>query len=86
MKREIIAKLHEQFENYSHELNGVECWFARELQVLLGYTQWRNFGQVITKAKTAYTNAGHRVEDHFADISKMVDIGSGTQPRISLAA
>lgn len=82
MKREIIARLHGQFEDYAHELDGIECWFARELQGLLGYTQWRNFEQVIGRAKIACANAGHRVEDHFAGVSKMVDIGSGTQRKI----
>lgn len=82
MKREMIARLHGQFEDYAHELDGVECWYARELQVLLGYAQWRNFEQVIAKAKTACTNAGQQMDDHFVDISKMVDIGSGTQREI----
>lgn len=82
MKRDIVARLHGKFEDYSHVLDGIECWYARELQVLLGYSQWRNFEQVIAKAKTACTNAGHKVEDHFADISKMVDLGSGSQREV----
>ena len=82
MKRDIIARLHGQFEDYAHEVEGIECWFARELQTLLGYNQWRSFEQVIGKAKTACANAGQRAEDHFAYVSKMVDIGSGTQREI----
>ena len=82
MKHDLIAKLHSQFEEYSHEMEGVECWLARELQVLLGYSQWRSFEQVISKAKTACSNAGQNVDDHFAYVRKMVDIGSGTQREI----
>ena len=57
----------------------MEFWLARELQELLGYTQWRNFEAVIDKAKMACEKAGQAVSDHFADVSKMVDIGSQTQ-------
>ncbi len=82
MKSEVIAKLHAQFDDCAHELDGIECWFARELQIMLGYTQWRNFELVISKAKTACANSGQHVDDHFADVSKMVDIGSGIQREI----
>lgn len=76
MKRELIHKLHDTFEGCAQQNDGVEYWLARELQRLLGYTQWRNFESVIDRAKMACANAGQPVEDHFADLSKMVGIGS----------
>jgi DNA-damage-inducible protein D len=82
MKSDIIIQLHKNFEEFAHQVEGQEVWFARELQGLLGYTQWRNFEQVIDKAKTACRTAGHEVVDHFADVSKMVEIGSGTQREV----
>lgn len=79
MKQEIIVRLHKSFEEAAHEKDGVEFWFARNLQDLLGYTQWRNFLQVIDKAKTACANAGQHADDHFVDVSKIVTVGSGTE-------
>lgn len=76
MDKELIQSLTRDFESYATEVDGVECWFARDLQVLLGYTQWRNFLPVIEKAKTACENAGNEVDNHFADVRKMVEIGS----------
>lgn len=61
---------------------GIEYWFARDLQHLLGYTQWRNFQAVIHKAKTSCEVSQHNVLDHFADTSKMVKIGSGALKEI----
>ena len=49
---------------------------------LLGYTQWRNFETIINKAKAACTNAGEDVAYHFADVSKMVSVGSGVEREI----
>lgn len=54
-----------------------------ELQMLLGYSKWENFEQVIAKAKIACTNSGHHVGNHFPDVRKMVEIGSGTSRAIN---
>lgn len=71
------------FENIKH-INeyGQEFWYARELQQALEYTEWRNFSAVVEKAKAACSASGNEVDDHFVDVNKMVDIGSGTQREI----
>ncbi len=84
MEKEIIVKLHKDFERsvYKDEDSGLEFWLARELQNLLGYSQWRSFESVIEKAKTACKNSGHNPQDHFAQTRKMVDLGSGAKREI----
>jgi len=70
VKSDIIIQLHKNFEGYAHQIDGEEFLFARDLQGLLGYTLWRNFEQVIDKARIACRTVGHVVSDHFADVSK----------------
>lgn len=79
MKSDEIKNLFAQFELAAAEIEGVECWSARELQTLLGYNKWENFENVIQKAKSACTNAGEDVSNHFPDVRKMVPIGSGAE-------
>ena len=82
MKQEIINRLHTAFEDVAYENENIEFWYARDLQMLLEYAEWRNFNKVIEKAKTACINSGASVQDHFVDVNKMVDIGSGAQRRV----
>lgn len=79
MKKEFISELFKKFEDACYDFDGVECWSARELQDILGYTQWRNFKNVIDKAQKSCKQAGEETKNHFAEFSKMVEIGSGAQ-------
>ena len=82
MKKEIIQQLYSAFEQAALEFDGVECWSARELQQLLGYSLWQNFTKVIDKAKVACEVVNQSVSDHFIGVNKKVELGSGAQREI----
>ena len=82
MKKEIIVQLYSAFEQAALEVDGVECWSARELQTLLGYSKWENFANVIDKAKIACENVGHIVSEHFPDVRKTIPMPKGAQKEI----
>jgi len=83
MKSEDIKNLFLKFENAASELEGIECWSARDLQVLLGYSKWENFEKVIEKAKEACKNVGQETDYHFPDVKKMISIGKGAEREIN---
>ncbi len=71
------------FENIKHtDEYGEEFWYARELQVILDYAKWENFLKVINKAKESCLNSNNLIEDHFPDVRKMVELGSGAERKI----
>ena len=84
MDKEIVSRLHSSFEDMVRKYpeTGTEYWCARDLQMLLGYTQWRSFAAVIDKAITACKASKCEPKDHFAHIRKMVDLGSGARREI----
>ncbi|MBC7409774.1 MAG: DNA damage-inducible protein D [Arcicella sp.] len=82
MKTEEIKHLFTLFEAAASELEGVECWSARELQALLGYSKWENFEKVIQKAKDACRNVGEEIAYHFPDIRKTIAMPKGAEKEI----
>lgn len=79
-----LIELKEKFDSIinNEEKENVEFWYARDLQEQLGYTQWRNFLEVINKAILSCKNSGIRVEDHFAKVSKMIGLGKGAKRQV----
>lgn len=82
MKSDEIRNLFSKFEAAASDLEGVECWSARELQELLGYSKWENFERVIQKAKEACSNAGEEMSYHFPDVRKTIPMPKGAEKEI----
>ena len=82
MNKELISELFEKFEEACYDLDGLECWSGRDLQNILGYSDWRNFINTIQKASKACENSGEQVSDHFVGVTKMIEIGKGGQREV----
>lgn len=79
MDKNQIQAMHQTFDGCSHTQEGVEFWYARDLQTILGYARWENFLTAIERAKTSCQTFNQNVSDHFRDVTKMVELGSGAQ-------
>jgi DNA-damage-inducible protein D len=77
MEKQTISKLNRTFEDAVYEQDGIEYWLARELQLLLGYAEWRNFLNAIEKAKESCKTTGEAVLDHFVDVNKTIEMPKG---------
>lgn len=84
MKKEVIQELYNGFEAVAVEVEGIECWSARELQLLWGYSNWENFSKVIDKAKIACENAGSLVSDHFLTSGKWLILDQGQKEKLMI--
>ena len=78
MQTDIIAKLHSAFEDAAKNENEVTFWYARDIQAMLDYARWENFEAAIERARTSCQTSEQPVENHFREVTKMVEIGSGT--------
>ena len=85
MDKQEISLLKSKFDELAHvdESTGIEFWYARELQAAFSYSQWRRFNEVIEKAKLSCNVSGNIVSNHFANVGKMVDLGSGATREIA---
>ena len=77
MKPALIRRLCKNFEDFVHVQDGVEFWFARDVQYLLGYTEWRNFLKVVEKARESCKTANNPILDHFVDANKSIPVPKG---------
>ncbi len=83
MNTDKIAALRQSFDSISHQTEeGIEFWFARELQPEFGYNRWENFESAIKRAIVSCEASGINKEDHFREVTKMVPLGSGSQRNI----
>ncbi len=81
MDKKRLELIKQQFDVVVHSVDeeNIEFWFARELMPLLGYERWENFDKAISRAIDSCQTAGIEVSDHFREITKMVQLGSGSK-------
>ena len=74
--------LFKQLEAAASQIENVECWSVRDIQLLLGYSKWENFEKVVEKARIACENAGEKISDHFPDVRKTILMPKGAEKEI----
>jgi hypothetical protein len=89
MDKQRIIQYQSDFDKIAHFINNednseqVEVWFARELQTLLGYTRWENFIIAIQRAVISCNTQSINADDHFRDLTKMIEIGKGGKREVT---
>jgi len=83
METSTIKDLFKKFESAAATINGIECWFARELQTVLGYTRWENFQVAMGRAIESCKSQNINIDDHFREVTKMVVLGSGARREVT---
>jgi len=89
MEKQRIIKYQSDFDKIVHFINNednseqVEVWFARELQILLGYARWENFIVAVHRAVDSCKTQNINVNDHFREVTKMVELGSGAKREVT---
>ncbi len=88
MDKNSILQYKNQFDSITHHIESedakekIEVWFARELQIILGYARWENFLVAIHRAVASCKSQQINVDDHFREVTKMVELGSGSKREI----
>lgn len=82
MKTELVAELLKKFESALQHIDGTECWSARDLQEILGYSDWRNFQNAMNRAMEACSNSGEDCANHFLPISRKINLPNGAQREV----
>jgi len=78
MKPEIVHRLHRHFEDYVRNAGEVGFWYVRDLQVLPGYKEWRNYVKFVDKVRGSYQSTKHEIPDHVVDVNNMAPgVGAG---------
>lgn len=83
MDKRKIEQIRQQFDKVIHNIDDdIEFWYARELMQLLGYGRWENFDKTVARAMESCDTSGITVSDHFREVKKMVELGSGAKRNI----
>ena len=84
MNNDLLIKHKAAFDSIVNvvEDEGVEFWYARDIQIALGYSSWDKFKRVIAKACESCENSGQNIVDHFSQVGKMVELGSGAKREV----
>ena len=83
MTQHLIPHHTSPFESIKQLVQGREYWSARELQALMGYTEWRKFTDAIDRTRLSCQNSGQAPADHCVRAAKMVSLGSGSQREVA---